>query len=113
MAGPTGNVVQETAAPGSKAPAASLPGAADQAPGRERSPIGACLLELSICLILGFASLAVVASVVATGWIAYLDGIALALIGLTLGAFFLFDLAWSLHTGELEALLKELRKGPS
>ena len=113
MAGPTGNVVQETAGPGSKARAASLPGAADQAPGRERSPIGACLLELSICLVLGLASLAVVAWVVATGWIAYLDGIALALIGLTLGAFFLFDLAWSLHTGELEALLKELRKGPS
>jgi len=73
----------------------------------------ACLLEMSICLILGLASLAVVAWVVATGWIAYLDGIALALIGLTLGAFFLFNLAWSWHTGELEALLRELRKGSS
>ena len=37
----------------------------------------------------------------------------LALIGLTLGAFFLFNFAWSWRTGELEALLKELRKGPS
>ena len=111
MAGPTGNVVQETTAPGSKALATSQPAAADQAPGRERSPIGACLLELSICLILGLASLAVVAWVVATGRVDYLDGIALALIGLTLGAFFLFNLAWSWHTGELEALLRELRKG--
>ena len=113
MAGPTGNVVQETAAPGSKALATSQPAAADQAAGRERSPIGACLLDLGICLVLGLASLAVVVWVVATGWIAYLDGIALALIGLTLGAFFLFNLAWSWHTGELQALLKELRKGPS
>jgi len=104
-------VVQETAAPGSKALATSQPAAADQAPGRGRSPMRACLLEMSICLILGLASLAVVAWVVATGWIAYLDGIALALIGLTLGAFFLFNLAWSWHTGELEALLRELRKG--
>ena len=113
MPGPTGNVVQETAAPDFKALATSQPAAADQPLGRERSPIGACLLELSICLVLGLASLAVVAWVVATGWIAYLDGIALALIGLTLGAFFLFNLAWSWHTGELQALLKELRKGPS
>jgi hypothetical protein len=113
MAGPTGNVVQETAAPGSKALAAPQPGAADRAPGRERSAIGASVLELGICLVLGLASLAVVAWIVATGWIAYLDGIALALIGLTLGAFFLFNLAWSWHTGELQALLKELRKGSS
>ena len=61
----------------------------------------------------GLASLAVVAWVVVTGWIAYLDGIALALIGLTLGAFFLFNFAWSWRTGELEVLLKELRKGSS
>ena len=113
MAGPTGNVVLETAAPGSKALATPQPAAADQALPRERSHVRACFLELGICLVLGLASLAVVAWVVATGWIAYLDGIAPALIGLTLGAFFLFDLAWSLHTGELEALLKELRKGPS
>ena len=113
MAGPTGNVVQETAAPDSKALATSQPAAADQAPGRERSAIGASVLELSICLVLGLASLAVVVWVVATGWIAYLDGIALALIGLTLGAFFLFNFAWSWRTGELEALLKELRKGSS
>src|SRR5947199_1514138 len=113
MAGPTGNVVQETAAPDSKVQAAPHPAAGDQALARKRSPIGASLLELGICLVLGLASLAVVAWVVATGWIAYLDGIALALIGLTLGAFFLFNLAWSWHTGELQALLKELRKGPS
>ncbi len=70
MAGPTGNVVQETAAPGSKAPAASQPGTADQALGRERSAMGASVLELGICLVLGL-------------------------------------------TGELKALLKELRKGSS
>jgi len=111
MPGPTGNVVQETAAPGSKAVATPQPTAADQALARERSPIRASVLELGVCLVLGLASLAVVAWVVATGWIAYLDGIALALISLTLGAFFLFNLAWSWRSGELQALLKALRKG--
>lgn len=65
---------------------------------------------LSLCLLLGLLSLAVVIWVVATGRIAYLDGIALALIGLTLAVFFIFNLAWSFYTGELQELLKSLRK---
>ena len=71
------------------------------------------ILELAICLVIGLASLAVVVWDVATGLIVYLDGITLALLSLTLGGFFMFNVFWSWHTGELQALLKELRQKKS
>jgi hypothetical protein len=70
-------------------------------------------IELGLCLLIGLAAVAVIVWEVATGRIANLDGITLALISLTLGAFFMFDLYWSYHTGELEELLKSLREGKS
>jgi hypothetical protein len=113
MSSPTGNVVQE-AAPGSKVLAGpSQSTAADQAPALEPSATGASLLELGIALGIGLASLAVAVWVVVTGWIAYLDGIALALICLVMAVFFLFNVAWSWRQGELQALLKAWRKGSS
>jgi hypothetical protein len=63
--------------------------------------------ELGICLLIGAIALAVVAWEIATGNIAYLDGIALSLISLTLGGFFLFDVLWSYRRGELKELLKK------
>ena len=69
------------------------------------------IIELALCLLLGLASLAVVVWDVATGRIFYLDGITLAILSLTLGGFFLFNVFWSWRTSELKALLEEMRKG--
>jgi hypothetical protein len=68
------------------------------------------IIELAICLVLGVLSLAVVAWDLLSGQIAYLDGIALAIIVLTLGVFLLFNVLWSYRTGELRQILQELRK---
>jgi len=76
-----------------------------------RSELRECLLELILCLLVGLASLLVVVWDVATGRIAYLDGIAVALLSLTIGAFFMFNVAWSWRTSELKTLLAELRQG--
>ncbi|HEV2494553.1 MAG TPA: hypothetical protein VG204_15935 [Terriglobia bacterium] len=76
-----------------------------------RSELRECLLELTLCLLVGLASLLVVVWDVATGRIAYLDGIALALLSLTIGGFFMFNVLWSWRTSELKALLAELRQG--
>ena len=48
--------------------------------------------------------------IVASGSIVYLDGIALAIIVLTIGAFFLFNVLWSYRTGELRQVLQDWRK---
>jgi len=69
------------------------------------------IVELGLCLLIGAIALAVVAWEVATGNIAYLDGIALSLISLTLGGFFLFDVLWSYRSGELKGLLRKKDRG--
>lgn len=68
------------------------------------------ILELALCLLIGLASLAVVVWDVATGRIVYLDGITVALLSLTVGGFFMFDVFWSWRSSELKALLAGLRK---
>jgi len=65
------------------------------------------IVEVGLCLLIGAIALVVVAWEVATGNIAYLDGIALSLISLTLGGFFLFDVFWAYRSGELKELLKK------
>jgi hypothetical protein len=69
------------------------------------------VVELGLCLLVGLASLLVVVWDVASGRIVYLDGITLALLALTLGGFFMFNVFWSWRTSELRALLEEWRKG--
>ena len=69
------------------------------------------VIELVLCLLVGLACLAVVVWDVASGRIAYLDGITLAILSLTLGGFFMFNVAWSWRTSELRELLDGLRKG--
>ena len=69
------------------------------------------VIELVLCLLFGLACLAVVVWDVASGRIAYLDGITLAILSLTLGGFFMFNVAWSWRTSELHELLDGLRKG--
>ena len=71
------------------------------------------IVELGVCLLIGVVALAVVVWEIATGRIAYLDGISLSLISLTLGGFFLFDVFWSYHTGELKDLLKKRQEAGS
>ncbi|MGO9272295.1 MAG: hypothetical protein ACLQOO_19040 [Terriglobia bacterium] len=63
------------------------------------------IAELGFCLLVGAIALAVVVWEIATGNIAYLDGISLSLISLTLGGFFLFDVFWSYRSGEIKELL--------
>jgi len=59
----------------------------------------------------GLLCLAVVVWVVATGRIAYLDGLSLALISLAVGAIFLSMVGWSYRASELKEILKSLRRG--
>lgn len=68
------------------------------------------VILLSFCLLVGLASLGVVVWLAVSGGLFTLDGLAFALISLTLGAFFMFNVAWSFKTGELRALLGALRK---
>jgi hypothetical protein len=63
------------------------------------------ILLYSFCLLVGLASLAVVVWLAATGALLSLDGLAFALISLTLGGFMMFNVAWSAWKGELRALL--------
>ena len=68
------------------------------------------IIESAICIFVGVVSLAVAVWIVASGSIVYLDGIALAIIVLTIGAFFLFNVLWSYSTGELRQVLQDRRK---
>ena len=63
------------------------------------------LIELAVCLLIGLASLAVVAWLALTGRLAYLDGISLALISLALGGFFLYDVFAAYRGGEVDEML--------
>ena len=69
------------------------------------------LFWLAFSALLGVLCLAVVVWVVATGRIAYLDGLSLALISLAVGAIFLSLVGWSYRTSELREVLKSLPKG--
>lgn len=66
------------------------------------------IILLSFCLLVGLASVAVVIWLAASGGLFSIDGLAFALISLTLGAFFIFNVAWSFKRGELRALLGHL-----
>jgi len=68
---------------------------------------------LVFCFILAVGGLATVVWGVATGRFFSIDGLWLALIGLTLSAVFGGNIAWSIYTGELQRILLESRKGSS
>jgi len=68
---------------------------------------------LAFCLILAVGGLATVVWGIATGRFFTIDGLWLALISLTLSAVFGGNIAWSIHTGELQRILHESRKGSS
>jgi hypothetical protein len=68
------------------------------------------LIWLVVCLLVGVLSVAVVVWVVATGRIAYLDGLSLGLISLAVGVIFLSMVGWSYRSSELKEILNSLRK---
>lgn len=68
------------------------------------------LLLLLVCLLVGLVSLAVAVWLAVSGRVAYLDGLSLALISLTVGAIFLSMVGWSYRTSELKAILESWRK---
>ena len=71
------------------------------------------LVDMAICVLIGFTSLAVVVWLALTGRLAYLDGISLALISLLIGAFFLFDVFAAYRSGELDELLGRRKEAVS
>jgi len=62
---------------------------------------------------MGLAALAVCVYVAVTGFLFTLDGLLLIVISLTIGGMFMLIVGWSAYTGELQALLNELRKKPA
>ena len=64
------------------------------------------LFEILLSLAVALASLASVAWVVVSGLIAFMDGIAFALIALTIGVFFLFNIYLAYRSGDLQKALK-------
>ena len=81
--------------------------------GKERSSVLESLLLLGFCFLMGLAALGVCAYVGVTGSLFTLDGLLLIVICLSVGGIFMLVVGWSAYTGELQALLKELRKKPA
>jgi hypothetical protein len=65
------------------------------------------LILLAFCFILAVGGLATVVWGVATGRFFTIDGLWLALISLTLSVVFGGNIAWSMYTGELKAVLHQ------
>ena len=63
------------------------------------------LLLLAFCFVLAVGGLATFVWELATGRILNIDGLWLTLISLTLSVVFGANLAWSIYTGELKAIL--------
>ena len=65
---------------------------------------------LVVCLLLGMAGLAVCAWAVVTGQLFTLDGLLLVSVSLLLSGLFVGNVAWSVYTGEVRAVLNQLRE---
>jgi hypothetical protein len=70
------------------------------------------ILLLAFCGLVGFCSLLVALWQLWPPQAITMDKIAFALISLTIGGFFMFNVAWSFRTGELRALLSQRGKKP-
>ena len=71
------------------------------------------LALLLFCLLMGLVSLAIVVWLIVTGRLLSLDNLLLTLISATVGGIFTAILAWSLHDGEVQDALNQLRKRQS
>lgn len=68
------------------------------------------ILLMAFCLVAGLVSMGVGIYLLATGQIFTLDGIALAMISVTIGALFLLNVGWSVYTGELRRIIDAARQ---
>ena len=66
------------------------------------------VILLAFCSLMGLASLAVLLWLAVSGTLLTMDGLVFALVSLTVGGFFMFNVAWSFRTGELRALLNQM-----
>lgn len=68
------------------------------------------IILLALCCLVGLASFVIALWQLWPLQAITMDKIAFALISLTIGAFFMFNVAWSFRTGELRALLSQGKK---
>ena len=68
------------------------------------------IILLALCCLVGLASFMIALWQLLPLQAITMDKIAFALISLTLGGFFMFNVAWSFRTGELRALLSQGKK---
>jgi hypothetical protein len=66
---------------------------------------------LAVCLLIGLIAIAICAWVAISGRLFTMGGLLIVAISLTVAAFFVGNLAWSLHTGEVREILNQLRSG--
>ncbi len=71
------------------------------------------LILLGICCLVGLISVVVALVQLFPPSAITMDKIAFALISLTIGGFFMFNVVWSFRTGELRALLAQSQKKPA
>lgn len=82
-------------------------------PAGDRAVILEDVFLMAFCFLLAFGGLGLVAWELATGRLFSIDGLWLTLISLSLATVFGGNIAWSIYTGEMQALLRGLRKGAS
>lgn len=80
--------------------------------GEERAAVLEDVFLLAFCFLLALGGLGIAVWELAVGWFFSIDGLWLTLISLTLAAVFGGNIAWSIHTGEVQALWREFRKAP-
>ena len=71
------------------------------------------IVLFAFCLLIGLIALAVCAYLAVSGLLFTLDGLALALIALSIGGLFLLNVVWSVYTGEFKQLLARPQKHPA
>jgi len=72
---------------------------------KDGAPALDTVILLAFCCLVGLASLAIFIWVITTRELFTLDNLSLVLIDLTLGAMFMANVAWSVHTGEVRQIL--------
>jgi hypothetical protein len=80
-------------------------------PGEERVVLLEDVFLLAFCFLLALGGLGLVVWELATGRFFSIDGLWLTLISLALATVFGGNIAWSIYTDEVQAVLQGLRKG--
>jgi hypothetical protein len=75
--------------------------------GKESASMLEIVFLLALCALVGLASIVVVIWLALSGALLSVDGLAFAFISLTIGGFFMFNIGWSVYTGELRELIRK------